>query len=149
MISCVLRAMTQIYLDLRYHAIKKRVFILLILIWSNLKPGYLIGIALGYGPDDPGFESRQGLGIFLFTIASKPALGPTQPPIQWVPGDLSQGVKRLGREADHTSPSIAEVKNAWSYTSTPLYTSMAWCSVKRKHRDKFTLPYHNYVYHKN
>jgi hypothetical protein len=29
-----------------------------------------------------GFDSRRGLGIFLFTTASRPALGPTQPPIQ-------------------------------------------------------------------
>jgi hypothetical protein len=28
-------------------------------------------------------------------------------------------VKRSGREADHSPPSIAEVKNAWSYTSIP------------------------------
>jgi hypothetical protein len=28
------------------------------------------------------------------------------------------GVKQLGREADHSSPSNAEVKNAWSYAST-------------------------------
>jgi len=28
------------------------------------------------------------------------ALGPTQPPIQWVPGALSLGVRRLWREAD-------------------------------------------------
>jgi hypothetical protein len=41
-------------------------------------------IALGYGLDDQGFESRKGLGIFLFTTAFRPALGPTQPPIQWV-----------------------------------------------------------------
>jgi hypothetical protein len=34
---------------------------------------------LGYGLDDRGFESRQGLGIFLFTTVSRPALGPTQP----------------------------------------------------------------------
>jgi hypothetical protein len=33
------------------------------------------------------FESRQGLGIFLFT-ASRPALGITQPPIQLLPGVL-------------------------------------------------------------
>jgi hypothetical protein len=33
-----------------------------------------------------------------------------QPPIQWVPGALSQGVKRAGREADHSPPSSAEVK---------------------------------------
>jgi hypothetical protein len=47
------------------------------------------------------------------------ALGPTQPPIQWVPGALSLGVKRLGREADYSSSSSPEVKNARSYTSTP------------------------------
>jgi hypothetical protein len=27
--------------------------------------------------------SRRGLGIFLFTTASRMALGPTHPPIQW------------------------------------------------------------------
>jgi hypothetical protein len=42
-----------------------------------------------------------------------------QPPIQWVPGVLSLGVKRPGSEADHSPPSSAEVKNAWSHTSTP------------------------------
>jgi hypothetical protein len=39
--------------------------------------------------------------------------------MQRVPGDLSLGVKRPGREADHLPPSVAEVKNAWRYTSTP------------------------------
>jgi hypothetical protein len=90
-----------------------------------------------------GFESRQGLGIFLFTTASRQALGPTQPPIQWVPGALSLGVKRPGREADHSPPSSAEVKNAWSYTSTPQYAFMAWCSVKAQeqlyHLEKLTV----------
>jgi hypothetical protein len=31
----------------------------------------------------PGFDSRQ-CKIFLFSTASRPTLGPTQPPIQWV-----------------------------------------------------------------
>jgi hypothetical protein len=62
---------------------------------------------------------RQGLGIFLFTAASRPALGPTQAPIQWVQGALSLRVKRPGRDADHSLPSSAEVRNAWIYTSTP------------------------------
>jgi hypothetical protein len=64
--------------------------------------GWTIGV--------PGFDSRRGLGIFLFTTASRTALGPTQLPIQWVPVALSLGVKRPGREADHSPPSSAEVK---------------------------------------
>jgi hypothetical protein len=74
-----------------------------------------------------GFESWQRLGIFLFTIASRPALGPTQPLIQWVQKALPLEVKRPAREADDSSQSVAEVKNAWSYTSTPQYVFMAWC----------------------
>jgi hypothetical protein len=57
-----------------------------------------------------GFDSQLGLGIFLFTTASRPVLGPTQPPIQWVPRALSLVLKRLGRDADHSTPSSAEVK---------------------------------------
>jgi hypothetical protein len=34
-------------------------------------------------------------------------------------GALSLEEKRSGREANHSPPSSAEVKNAWSYTSTP------------------------------
>jgi hypothetical protein len=41
-------------------------------------------MVLGYELDYRGFESRQGLDIFLFTTASRPALEPIQPPIQWV-----------------------------------------------------------------
>jgi hypothetical protein len=63
-----------------------------------------VGIATGYRLDGrcsiPGRDK-----IFLFT-ASRPALGSTQPPIQWVTEALSPG-----READHSLPSIAEVKN--------------------------------------
>jgi hypothetical protein len=81
-----------------------------------------------------GFDSR--LSIFLFTTASRTALGPTQPPIQWIRAALSLGVKRPGHEVDHSPPSSAKVKNAWSYTSTPQYVFMAWCLVKR--RDNFT-----------
>jgi hypothetical protein len=54
-----------------------------------------------------GFDSRRGLGIFLFTTASRTALGPTQSPIQWVPGALSLEVKRPVREADHSAASSA------------------------------------------
>jgi hypothetical protein len=89
-----------------------------ITIWY-LKLSYV----LGFGP-------RQGLGIFLSATASRPALGPIQPPIQLVPGIVSPRAKRSGREANHSPSSSAEVKNAWSYTSAPQYFFMAWCLVK-------------------
>jgi hypothetical protein len=95
--------------------------------------------AMGWTIGVLGFDSRRGLGIFFFTTASRTALEPTQPPIQWEPGAFP-GIKRPGREADHSPPSNAEVKNAWSYTSTPQYVFMTWCLVK--HRDNFTF----YIY---
>jgi hypothetical protein len=57
-------------------------------------------------------------------------LGPTQPPIQCVSEELSLGIKRPGRESDHSLQSSAEVKNAWSYTSTPPYVFLVWDFVK-------------------
>jgi hypothetical protein len=62
------------------------------------------------------------LATILWVSASNSphqALGPTQPPIQWVPEALSLGVKRPGCEADHSLPSSAEVKVVWCYTSIP------------------------------
>jgi len=47
--------------------------------------------------------------------------GPTQPPIQWIHVPLSLGIKGPGREADNLPPSCSEIKNAWSYTSTPIH----------------------------
>jgi hypothetical protein len=67
--------------------------------------------------------------MFLFTTASRPDLGHTQPPIQWVIEAVTMAVKLPVREADHSPPSSAEVKSAWSYTSNPQYDFMSWCQV--------------------
>jgi hypothetical protein len=66
---------------------------------------------------------------FLFSTPSIPALVSTQPPIQWVPEALCQGVKRLGREGDHSPPASAEVKKMWIYTSTSPYAFMVYCLI--------------------
>jgi hypothetical protein len=40
-------------------------------------------------------------------------------------GGSFPGVKRQGREADHSSPTSAKVKKMWIYISTPRYVFMA------------------------
>jgi hypothetical protein len=65
-----------------------------------------------YGLDDRAIGVRSPAGAKDLSSVSRPALGPTQPPVQWVPGILTPGVKtRLGRDADHSPPSSAEVVN--------------------------------------
>jgi len=54
-------------------------------------PGSLVGIVTDYGLDDPG--SNPGGDEII--RPSRPALGPSQPPVKWVPG-LSQGLSAAG-----------------------------------------------------
>jgi len=58
-------------------------------------------------------DSRQGQEISFFSEVSRPAMGPTRPPIHCIPGE-----KRPEGEADLSAPSSAEVKIEWGYTST-------------------------------
>jgi hypothetical protein len=65
-----------------------------------------------------------GVKNFLFSMLSRPALGCTQPPIQWVRGAVSPGVKRPERETDHLPPTSAEFNKMWIYASTAPYAFM-------------------------
>jgi hypothetical protein len=86
----------------------------------------LVRTATRYGLDVPGIESRWGRD---FPHLSKPALGPTQPPIKWILG-LSPGVKRPGRGVDHPPPSSAEVhERVQLYLYSPFWVFVACCRV--------------------
>jgi hypothetical protein len=84
-----------------------------------------------------GSSPGRGWEVF-FTTASRPDLGPTQPPIERVPRALSLWIKRPGREAEHSPPSSAEVKEwAEQYLHSPICLNDVVLSLK--HRDTFTL----------
>ena len=57
----------------------------------NCGPGSSVGIVTDYGLDGPG-SNPGGDEIFHPT---RPALGPTQPPVKWIPG-LSRGLSSAG-----------------------------------------------------
>jgi hypothetical protein len=69
---------------------------------------------LDYGLDDRaiGVRSPAGAKDFSSSLCDQTGSGATQPPVQWVPGVLSPGVKaRPGRDADYSPPSSVEVEN--------------------------------------
>jgi len=78
-------------------------------------PGSVGDTATGYELDGPGIESRWRRD---YPHLSRPALGPTHPPIKWVPG-LSWGLQSGWGVALTPHPSSGVVKKEYSYTSTP------------------------------
>jgi hypothetical protein len=74
--------------------------------------------------------------IFLFSILSRSAVGPTQPPLQCVPDALSLGIKLLGHKGDLSCPSTIIFENTWKYTSIHSNAFMAWQLIK--HSNNFT-----------
>jgi hypothetical protein len=70
-------------------------------------------LLLGCGP-----RRRKKLGLIpgrskeisLFSIASRPVLGPTQPSVVWVSGSVSPQVKLQGRETNHSPPACVELE---------------------------------------
>jgi hypothetical protein len=100
----------------------------------------VVGIWTGYGLFDRGVGVRVSVASRIFSASSRPAPRPTTPPIQWVPGTLSQGVKRHGRQADHSPPTSAEVKKSGSIHSLPHTRSWHSASYVR-HKDNIIFFY--------
>ena len=75
------------------------------------------GVTTRYELDDPGIESRWGKD---YHHPSKPALGPTYPPVQWIPSLFSGGKAARARPQPPTL-SKGEVKERvlplWAFMS--------------------------------
>jgi hypothetical protein len=81
---------------------------------------------LRVGPEDRG-SIPGGMEIRLSYTVSRSVLGFHLPPIQSVLGNLAPGIKRFGREANH-SP----IFSVWSCTSTSHHVFMRWCLIKHR-----------------
>ena len=61
-----------------------------------------------------GWNPSRGIDS-CFSRSFRPALGPTQLPVQWELGN-SSGIKRLDLEADHSPSCRVSVKKGWCYS---------------------------------
>jgi hypothetical protein len=94
-------------------------------------PGSSVGIATGYGLDCPGIESRWARD---FSHTPRPALGPTQPPVQWVL-DLSHLTPVQTAVTQYSSPyTSTESCHSVQQSLTPVQTAVT----------QYSSPYHQY-----
>ena len=83
-----------------------------------------VGIATCYGLDGPGIESRWGRDL---AHPSRLALGPTQPPIQWVPGLFPGGKAARGWHWTPSSPEVKKRVELYLYShSGSLWPVLGW-----------------------
>jgi hypothetical protein len=69
-------------------------------------------------------------------MASRPALEPIQPPIQWVPATIPSRLKLLERGADHSLQTSTEVKKYGSANQLPIHLFgkvLNWLSKEQLH----------------
>jgi hypothetical protein len=69
------------------------------------------------------FESRYGQESSPLHVKTGSEAYPASYPMR-IGALFLRGIKRPGRDADHSSPSSAEVKKTWIYISTPPYVFM-------------------------
>jgi hypothetical protein len=101
-----------------------------------LKSGHSsVGIALGYGLDDRGSRVRFPAGAANFSLHHRAQNDSRAHPASYPMGTrtISLGVKRPGREADHSPPSSAEVKE-WVelYLHSPNMPSLHGAQLKQR-----------------
>jgi hypothetical protein len=76
---------------------------------TSSEPDSSVSLVSDYSLDDWGSIPDKRQRIFPLVSAFRPALGPKQPPVQWVLGALPGAQASLGCVADHSPPSSAKV----------------------------------------
>jgi hypothetical protein len=91
------------------------------------EPDSAVGTATGYGLDDRGVGVRVQVASRISSSPRRPdlLLGPPNLLPNGYRGLFPRGVKRPGREADHSPPASAEVKKMWINTFTAPCVFMA------------------------
>jgi hypothetical protein len=88
-----------------------------------------------------GCSSPGNPGIFLFTTASSPTLGPNQLPIQWVPGALSLGVKWPDRELTAHIHEMPRSRIRGAVPPLDYYASNVCAELKKSTRTTLPSPF--------
>jgi len=114
------------------HQPLKYVLLFTFVMISNGSRNILVGIVNRYEQYGPAFDSRHGQEILSSPKYQNRLCGPPNLLFNEHPGTCP-GVKRPGRKVDYLPPPSVEMKNEWSYTSTP---PICLCGVDR---DNFSL----------
>jgi hypothetical protein len=106
-------------------------FLLPVCIGLLREPGSSVTIVSGYGLEDRGSIPGRGEMIFPLASVSRPALGPIQLPVQWVPGVLSPSLK-LGLDVTVTTHPHLVPRSIMSRSYTPSLPSIfiAYCGTQ-------------------
>jgi hypothetical protein len=111
-------------------------------------PDSSVGRALGYGLDDRGSRVRFSAGAGNFSLHHRVQNGSGAHPAFNAMGTRGSfpGVKRPGREADHSPPSNAEVKECVElYLHSP--NTPSWRGAELKRSAGTTLPLLLHLHH--
>jgi hypothetical protein len=116
-----------------YRSLRRRLTVLWVV--SSLY-WYVFSLTTRWTSGRSGFDPRQGQRVFPLASVSRPALGPTQPPVHWVPGGPFPGGKSAagawcwpltprGREWVRAIPPLPpSVSTACSGTALPTFLSL-------------------------
>jgi hypothetical protein len=112
-----------LYVDLKLTHLIRHFLLFLCPLVCICELGSAVSIVSDYGMDDQAIDVRfleEAKGFFPLAFVSRPALGPTQPPVQWVPKVFLPGAKRSRGVTLSAHPNLVlRLRMSRNYTSCP------------------------------